>query len=61
MAILVITIGLIAITVLPPILFLKMIATYNPLLGCAAILGFVGWFLFFPLVILNGIRLILAG
>lgn len=60
MAILVI-IGIIAITVIPPLFFLRMIATYNRLQGFAAILGFVGWFLFFPLAILNGLWIILAG
>lgn len=52
---------LIALIVTPPIIFIKMTATYNVLQGCLAILGFISWVLFSPVLILIGIRIGLAG
>lgn len=54
-------ISLVAIIVIPPIVFIKMIATYNSLQGCLAILGFISWVLFSPVLIFTGIRIILTG
>jgi hypothetical protein len=61
MSIILVIIGLIALAVIPLIIFLRMLATYNFLQACLAICGFIGWVIFYPILVLNGVRLMLAG
>ncbi|GEM_PF-5516424 len=61
MYIILVIVGLMMLAIVPLIVFIKMLATYNIVQGCLAVLGFVGWFILYPLLVFNGIRLILAG
>lgn len=54
-------VGLMMLAIVPLIIFIRMLATYNVVQGCLAVFGFVGWFIFYPLLVFNSIRFVLAG